>query len=282
MLFLSFLGSVAGMAALGAATLLACRRFGLWRTGLLALPLAVIAGLELTPILAVAPLAGLLAGWQLERQGSYGRIVAAAGLPGLMQAGMLLLASREPQEELVAQVAGQLEAMGLKLEEGYSVSQVVEMGLRLQPATEFLFVLFISVLMYRLGQAGGGWLKLELPPAIPFRNWRPWETLIWVLIAGLVLVLGTQGLAAELGLNLIVVSGALYALQGLALVRFCCWRLGVSGWMEGFLYLTLGFTAGLSALLLAGLGLLDTWFDWRRLDPPSQEAAAERDRQQNV
>lgn len=282
MLFLSFLGSVGGIAALAAAILLACRRFGLWRVGLVALPLAVAAGLQLAPILAVAPLAGLLAGWQLERQRSYGKILAAAALPGVVQGGLLLAAAQEPREEVVAQVAGQLEAMGLKLEEGYSVSQIVELGLRLQPATEFLFVLFIAVLMYRLGQVGGGWLKIELPPAIPFRCWRPWEALIWVLIAGLGLVLGTQGVSAELGLNLIVVTGALYALQGLALVRFCCWRLGVSKWMEGFLYVTLAFTAGLSALVLAGLGLLDTWFDWRRLDTPSQETTAGRDRQQNV
>ena len=95
-------------------------------------------------------------------------------------------------------------------------------------------------------------MKLELPPAIPVKFWRLWDALIWVLIAGL------------------------------ALVRFCCWRLGISKWMEGFLYLTLAFTAGLSTLVLAALGLLDTWFDWRRLDPPSQEAAAEQDRQQNV
>jgi hypothetical protein len=282
MLFLSFLGSVGGIAALGALTLLACRRFGLWRIGLVALPLAVVAGLELTPVLAVAPLAGLLAGWQLERQGSYGKVLAAAAFPGAVQGCLLLAAAPESREEVVAQVAGQLEALGLKLEEGYTVSQVVELGLRLQPATEFLFVLFIAVLMYRLGQLGGGWLKIELPPAIPFRCWRPWETLIWVLIAGLVLVLATQGVSAELGLNLMVVTGALYALQGLALVRFCCWRLGVSKWMEGFLYLTLAFTAGLSALVLAGLGLLDTWFDWRRLDPPSQEAAAGQDHRQNV
>ncbi|MBM3278780.1 MAG: DUF2232 domain-containing protein [Candidatus Handelsmanbacteria bacterium] len=282
MLFLTFLGSVAGMAALGAATLLACRRFGLWQAGLLALPLAVVAGLGLTPILAAAPLAGFLAGWQAERQRGYGKILAAASLPGAMQAGMLLLAPREPREELVAQVAGQLEATGLKLEEGYSVSQVVEMGLRLQPATEFLFVLFIVVLIYRLAQAGGVWLKVELPPAIPFRNWRPWDALIWVLIAGLVLLLGTEGIAAELGLNLFVATGALYALQGLALVRFSCWRLKVSGWLEVFLYLTLGFTAGLSVLLLAGLGLLDTWFDWRRLGIPSEKAAAGQDGQQHV
>lgn len=281
MLFLSFLGSVGGVAALGAATLLACRRFGLWRVGLVALPLAVGAGM-LTPILAVAPLAGLLAGWQLERQRSYGKILAAAALPGVVQGGLLLVATQEPRDEVVAQVAGQLEAMGLKLEEGYSISQIVELGLRLQPATEFLFILFIAVLMYRLGQLGGRWLKSELPPAILFRFWRPWELLIWVLIAGLALVLGTQGISAELGLNLMVVTGALYAIQGLGLVRFCCWRLGISRWMEGLLYVTLAFTAGLSTLVLAGLGLLDTWFDWRRLDTPSQEAAAEKDRQQNV
>lgn len=282
MLFLSFLGSMGGIAALGAVTLLACRRFGLWRVGLVALPLAVGAGIELTPILAVAPLAGLLAGWQLERQGSYGKILAAAALPGAVQGGLLLASGQQPREEVVTQVAGQLEAMGLKLEEGYSVSQIVELGLRLQPATEFLFILFIAVLIYRLAQAGSGWLKIELPSATPFRNWRPWEALIWVLIAGLALVLGTQGTSAELGLNLMVVTGVLYAFQGLALVRFCCWRLGISKWMEGFLYLTLAFTAGLSTLVLAALGLLDTWFDWRRLDPPSQEAATGQDRQQNV
>lgn len=282
MLFLSFLGSVGGIAALGAVTLLACRRFGLWRVGLVALPLALGAGIQLTPILAVAPLAGLLAGWQVERCRSYGKILAAAALPGAVQGGLLLVAAQEPREELVAQVAGQLEAMGLKLEEGYSVSQIVEMGLRLQPATEFLFVLFIAALMYRLGQVGAGWLKVELPPAIPFRCWRFWDALIWVLIAGLALVLTSRGASAELGLNLMVVTGALYALQGLALVRFCCWRLGVSRWMEGFLYATLALTAGLSVLVLAALGLLDTWFDWRRLDAPSQEAAAGQDHKQNV
>ena len=282
MLFLSFLGSVGGIAVLGAATLLACRRFGVWRVGPVAMLLAAGAGYELTPILAVAPLAGLLAGWQVERGRSYGKILAAAALPGIIQGGLLLAAAQEPREEVVAQVAGQLEAMGLKLEEGYSISQVVEMGLRLQPATEFLFILFIAVLMYRLGQTGAGWLKLELPPAIPVRFWRLWDALIWVLIAGLALVLGTQGLSAELGLNLVVVTGTLYAIQGLALVRFCCWRLGVSRWLEGFLYLTLALTAGLSVLVLVVLGLLDTWFDWRRLDTASEEATAERNSQKNV
>jgi len=29
--------------------------------------------------------------------------------------------------------------------------------------------------------------------------------------------------------------------------------------------------AGLAFMLLAGLGLLDTWYDWRRLRPASTE-----------
>ncbi len=271
-----------GGIVLGAATLLACLKFGARRAGAAAVLLAGGLGAQLAPALAFAPLAGLLAGWQVERHKSYGQIVAAASFPGMVQGLLLLVAAQVPgteREQLVGQVAGQLEEMGLEMEGGpYSVKDVVEVGLRLYPATEFLFILFTVVLIYRLSRAGAGWLGLSLPPPLPFRLWRPWDSLIWVLVAGLALALAGSGLVAELGMNLVAVMGVLYALQGLALVRFFCWRLGISRIPEALLYAALVLTAGLSALALAVFGLLDTWFDWRRLEAPPEETASEQDR----
>ena len=117
-------------------------------------------------------------------------------------------------------------------------------------------------------------LELVLPDPLPLPLWRPWDELIWVLIGALGLGLLSDGLLADLALNLLVLMGILYGAQGLAVLRFFAQRQGVPLLVELSFYLGLFLVVGLAFMMLAGLGLLDTWFDWRRLRPASTEEEA--------
>ena len=71
--------------------------------------------------------------------------------------------------------------------------------------------------------------------------------------------------AENAGLNVALVMGVVYAVQGLAVIRFLVQRFGIARFLELTIYVMLFFTSGLSSVMLAGLGLLEAWFDWRRL-----------------
>jgi hypothetical protein len=134
-------------------------------------------------------------------------------------------------------------------------------------ALESMMALAIAWAMYhRLSRARLG------PPLGELREFRFNDQLVWGLIVGLTIVfLPTLASVRVVGRNLLVFFGALYALRGL----------GVLSWFmaPGALALTatVGFAmlwwpvlnaiAALGFLLLAvaafGLGLGDTWADWR-------------------
>jgi uncharacterized protein YybS (DUF2232 family) len=56
----------------------------------------------------------------------------------------------------------------------------------------------------------------------------------------------------------------LYAVQGFSVARYYLWRMQVARTLEFVLYIV-AFISGWAGLILAGVGLMDTWFDWRRL-----------------
>lgn len=261
---------------LTAAVLLSCARYG---TRAL-LPLALLVSFALTavvsPVLGVAALMGFIAAVQVERQRGYGQIIATAATPAAVQALLLLVAAnkiaREEAAELVLEQMRQFEAYGVQPE---MLRELVALTLRFEPGLQFVFALLTAVLAYRLSLSVGGHWGIALPPVLPFRLWRPWEQLIWVLIGALALYLVGSGSVADLAANLMLVMGAIYAVQGLALLRFYLWRRRVSRLVEVLIYLGLFFSERLGLITLAGLGLLDTWFDWRHLgaaeSPPDEE-----------
>ena len=97
-------------------------------------------------------------------------------------------------------------------------------------------------------------LGLSLPAPLPLSLWRPWEELIWVLIAALGLSLLGDGLLADLGLNLIVLMGVIYGVQGLAVLRFFAQRQRVPPLVELLFYVGLFFVAGVSVSALGWTG----------------------------
>lgn len=94
--------------------------------------------------------------------------------------------------------------------------------------------------------------------------WQSPEFVVWILIAGGMLLLLRNEWAGALGLNLLIVAGAIYLFQGMAIVAFYFKK------MEAPLFLRiLGYSLILFqqmfTILVMGFGLFDLWFDFRRL-----------------
>lgn len=265
-----------------AVVLLACRRYGAQRllapTVLGSFCIALLAD----PSLGGAPLVGLIAGFQVERQQSFGRTIGLAALPGVMQA-LLFLAGQEglPKEQLIELLLAQLKGFDWQsVEDGDTLREVVvywvHLWVRLLPGFMFIFTLFTALLAYWLSRLVADRLRVALPEPLPLRLWRPWTQLIWVLIGGLALKLTGSGIAEDLGLNLIVVMGVVYATQGVAVGRFYAHRLSLSPLLELIFYLAL-FTSGAGMFILPITGLMDTWFDWRRLEAAPKQPPTKGD-----
>ncbi len=97
----------------------------------------------------------------------------------------------------------------------------------------------------------------------PLGRFRFNDHLVWVMIAGLLLVTLRAGDAvSRIGANLAVFMGALYALRGMGVVMFVSGGLSFFGYLMFFLGLLLAapVVIGFSVLF----GIADTWLDLRK------------------
>lgn len=143
-------------------------------------------------------------------------------------------------------------------------------GVRFFPSLlglQALLVLALAWAVYhRVGRERVG------PPLSALREFRFDESLVWGAVVGLsclALPLGDAG--RWVGFNLLLFFGVLYALRGLGVL---VWFLAPSRLMSGVLILVLIRFWPIVLLAAAGLGLGDTWFDWRR-SPRQQSQRSE-------
>ena len=177
--------------------------------------------------------------------------------------------ARYPKEwnELVAKVPriGELPAETEK-----QLTALADTGKTLYPsllALQALAALAIAWSVYhRLSRARVG------PPLGQLRDFRFNDQLVWGLIVGLTFVfLPTLSSGRIVGRNLLVFFGALYALRGLGVLSWFMapGALAVTATVGFAMFLlpVLNIIAALGFMLLAiaafGLGLGDTWADWR-------------------
>lgn len=116
-----------------------------------------------------------------------------------------------------------------------------------------------------LGVAWWGYTRFgagEGSPLGALRDFRFCDHLIWILIAGLFLVVTPLGDAAvRAGANLVVFMGALYALRGFAILLVVFGLEGVWGAIVTALLFLLLYPIVLTTSILVGLS--DTWIDLR-------------------
>ena len=134
------------------------------------------------------------------------------------------------------------------------------LALRYYPALlalQSLAVLAIGWAVYhRVGRARLG------PPLSSLRDLRFSDSLVWGMVAGLALVaLPLSGVVRDAGLNLLIFFGVLYAMRGLGVL---VWFLAPGRVMTVVLFVFSVIFWPVVLIVSAGLGLGDTWFDWRR------------------
>lgn len=143
--------------------------------------------------------------------------------------------------------------------------QIAEAILQLLPAAAFvglsLVVLFNVVLLCRrFPEKRAHWVALPT-----LREWKAPDFLVWgVIVSGFVLFIPGLDLLETLAANLLLVFGACYFFQGLAIIAFYFNKNNVPRFIRGVVYLFIVFQQ-IFTFLVVGLGLFDLWVDFRRL-----------------
>jgi uncharacterized protein YybS (DUF2232 family) len=156
------------------------------------------------------------------------------------------------------------------------IPEIVEQLLRLLPGLLFVslclvVLLNILFLLRRFPERRAQWLSLA-----SFREWKCPEQLVWALIAcGFAFFVPANEAVTIVALNVLLVTGVCYFIQGLAIVAFFFHKNNVPRFLRSATYILIIFQQ-IFTLLVAALGLFDLWGDFRRLKKnnlnPSQAA----------
>jgi uncharacterized protein YybS (DUF2232 family) len=242
--------------------------------------LLIFATEELALIYGIfAVLAGLLLSLLGRLRAIEYLVVSVAGIVMAVTTGLALYfygswsaLSQDLQAGMTEQMASALrvqEKFGLSQESLEALKgqlpQIVEMIVRLLPALLFLSFAFIALLnvLYlgrRFPERRAQWFTLQY-----LREWKGPEPLVWGLIAcGFALFIPGIAALRVIALNLLLVIGACYFAQGLAVIAYFFHKNKVPRFLRGLTYVLIIFQQ-IFTLLVVGLGLFDLWGDFRHL-----------------
>ncbi len=265
------------------------------------LPPAVCAGALFAFRVADQPwawclLAGVLAASLLglaERQGVELRRRAWAFLPVIALAATFPLAPgyRELIDSIARAIGAEetrqlasFRAMKLSPDQRIAIEQVLALSTAIEiaiarnalPALLFAWVALLVNLAERLARRLAELVRRPFPPALPFESWRLPDGAVWLLIAGLGLVATRDARLGPVGLNLAVATGLAFGVQGLAVLKSFLTAHGMSPGLVLVLFVFTSLALGpVVPLAAAGVGLMDLWLDFRRLEPGAKEGEPE-------
>jgi len=130
----------------------------------------------------------------------------------------------------------------------------------------YLIYLVAGLLLRRFGHT--------LPPFPPMLQWRVPARVVWVLL-GLTVLSGVAGARwppfQRVFANLQIADVLVFGFQGLLIGLYYLRRLEVPRWFQAIL-VVLVLSIGISWFILMWVGLLDTWFNYRRLGTRGEPA----------
>ncbi len=145
------------------------------------------------------------------------------------------------------------------------IPEIVEQMLQLLPGLLFVslcFVVLLNILFLwkRFPDRRAQWLSVAT-----FREWKCPEQLVWALIGcGFAFFVPASEVVTIVAVNVLLVTGVCYFIQGLAIVAFFFHKNNVPRFLRSATYILIIFQQ-IFTLLVAALGLFDLWGDFRRL-----------------
>ncbi len=148
-----------------------------------------------------------------------------------------------------------------------------DMSANMYKAAELQAYLFPALLaLASVAALGAGWwlfrrfAAADREPLRPVREFRFSDHMVWVLVAGaLLLLLPVDGLTQRAGSNLIAFMAALYALRGFAVLLVIGGAPGPLGMIIGAILFVFLYPLVMAATMI--VGLTDTWLDIRAKRP---------------
>lgn len=139
-----------------------------------------------------------------------------------------------------------------------SIGQVM---LRIYPALATLNLLAVCIITTGLFHRAAARRSLALV-SVPFKEFRAPELLVWPAIVAGFAMLAPSPLVTTPALNLLVVLGVVYFMQGLAVLLSLMDRSDYRGLLKAFLAILL-LTQPYLAMIVAIIGIFDLWGDFR-------------------
>ena len=145
------------------------------------------------------------------------------------------------------------------------IPDIVEQMLQILPGLLFVslcLVVLLNILFLwrRFPDRRTQWLSITT-----FREWKCPEQLVWALIAcGFAFFVPASEAVTIVAVNVLLVTGVCYFIQGLAIVAFFFHKNNVPRFLRSATYILIIFQQ-IFTLLVAALGLFDLWGDFRRL-----------------
>jgi len=231
--------------------------------------------------------AGLAGGATLER--GWSTLAVIALIAAMMVPGLLLGLQEMPMGEELSLLAGALrenfvERLPADATEAQRTASLAEferqmsgalkVSARIWPSLLALGLLAQAALGVGLGRmlARAGGAHLVRPAGRPFAVWEVPGATVWVLAAGLLLLLAAGEPGKLAGLNLTILAGLALSVQGVAVQVWVTGRYLPPAGRAVYWLLAAFFIAPVVVAAGAFIGLMDQWWDLRKLHRGPEQA----------
>lgn len=151
---------------------------------------------------------------------------------------------------------------------------LIDFFFKIMPGT--MLISFVGIIVISLAAAGAvaERFKIMIPRLRPFYLWRASEWWLFPTLLGLFLVVAMQDqFWRYLGGNILIITGNIYAVAGLAVTEASLRRFAAPAFMRAVFYVIILLTSmmGFGLVILAILGLADSRFNFKRELPENEE-----------
>lgn len=196
----------------------------------------------------------------------------APGYADFVSRAVAMLHAEEVRQLAVVETmaADQKLAAGQLISSGIQFAQVLAQNVL--PVFLFVWIALLVHLSERMARRLAELVKRPLPEGSPFEQLRMPDGMVWLLIVGIALVTLRDPRTVPVGLNLSIAVGLAFALQGLSVVKVFLVAHGMTPGLIALLFLFTALTMWpILPLACAGVGLMDLWLDFRRLEAGAPE-----------